>query len=311
MMKKIMAGHDKGKRRWHYEEFPKMVTAQKLSNAYGQGKEANRRITVLNKLFMKNVTDLMATGVFADVLFGYGIQISTIKVSPDFKKLNIFWISNNICDDEVNRRLKSVAGPLRHELSVLRLMGEIPQINFCRDKALTKSTEVDALIKKADYGEDFVPTDPTIFLRSNPKLEYRLSEETRRKIHALNQSNDEIDEVLPPMRHDIYGLDHYEIMKSITASIYKSVKAWESYSGGVGTNNPESYVSIDANKFNSDAQLREDFITYLEKRQLEKRNTPERKKFHRHFITLPNDENNGIGSEYHDLPDSDYIEDDK
>lgn len=134
VMKKIMAGRDKGKRRWHYEEFPKMVTASKLSNAEGQGKEANRRITVLNKLFMKNVTDLMATGVFAEVLFGYGIQISTVKVSPDFKKLNIFWFSDKICDDEVNRRLKSIAGPLRHELSVLRLMGEIPQINFCFHK---------------------------------------------------------------------------------------------------------------------------------------------------------------------------------
>ena len=79
MIKKIMAGRDKGKRQWRYEEFPKTTAAQKLSSTEHQGKSANRRVTVLNKLFMKNVTDLMCTGVFAEVLYGNRIQISTGK----------------------------------------------------------------------------------------------------------------------------------------------------------------------------------------------------------------------------------------
>lgn len=190
IMKKIMSGRDKGRRQWHYEEFPKMVTAQKLSNAEGQGKEANRRITVLNKLFMKNVTDLMATGIFAEVLYGHGIQITTVKVGPDFKKLNIYWISNQTCDEEVDKKLRSIAGPLRHELSVLRLMGVIPQINFCRDRSLARASQVDSLIKIADFGEDFVPTDPTLFIRTEPKLEYSLSSEIRKRIRELDQQVD-------------------------------------------------------------------------------------------------------------------------
>lgn len=309
VMKKIMAGRDKGKRRWHYEEFPKMVTASKLSNADGQGKEANRRITVLNKLFMKNVTDLMATGVFADVLFGYGIQISTVKVSSDFKKLNIYWISNNnVYNEEVHRRLKSIAGPLRHELSVLRLMGEIPQINFCFHREIAKATEVDALIKKADFGEDFVPTDPTLFLKANNKLEYKLSEETRRKIRELDQLDDEIEQVLPEMRHDIYGLDHDRIMKSIMASMNKSVKAWESYTS-LGKQS-EVLAPINYDKINRDTELREDFIKFLEKRQLQKKITPERKKFHRHF-QLEESNNITMYEDYKDqYHDSDYLDED-
>jgi ribosome-binding factor A len=304
VLKKIMAGRDKGKRRWHYEEFPKMIPASKLSSAEYQGKEANRRVTVLNKLFMKNVTDLMATGVFAEVLFGYGIQISTVKISPEYKKLNIYWVSNNICDEEVDRRLKSIAGPLRHELSILRLMGEIPQINFCRDKSLARSTEVDGLLKRADFGEDFVPKDQTLFNRSEKKLEFKLSEETRRKIHQLDQEHDEIEVELPIMRHDIFDLDHDRIMKSITASISKSVKAWESYK----SENVEAPV-YNYDKINRDAELRDDFVKFLEKRSLEKKITPDRKKFHRHF--LPQEYESGNDDYKGEIPDDDYIDEEK
>lgn len=312
VMKKIMAGRDKGRRRWHYEEFPKMVTVQKLSSAGGQGKEANRRITVLNKLFMKNVTDLMSTGVYAEVLYGYGIQISTVKVTSDFKKLNIFWTSSGVCDDEVDRRLKSIAGPLRHELSVLRLMGEIPQINFCRDKSLAMSAKVDYLIRRADFGEDFVPTDPTLFIRNETKLETKLSDEVKRKIRELDQEkNDEGFEVIPQMRHDIYGLDHDRIMKSVMASMSKSAKAWESYGSKETTKPIEIRETVNFDRLKKDAELREGFIKFLEKKQQEKKITPERKKSHRIFYDEDTSFDMLENSYKDELLDSDFLEDDK
>lgn len=77
MLKKIMAGREKGKRRFVYNEsLPKLESVTKLSNSKGQGKESIRRITVLNKLFMKNVTDLMATDKFGKNILGYGLQVS-------------------------------------------------------------------------------------------------------------------------------------------------------------------------------------------------------------------------------------------
>lgn len=80
MFKKIMAGREKGKRRWVYNEnLPKIESVNKLSNPKGQGKESNRRITVLNKLFMKNITDLMATDSFSKSIVGYGIQVRQLR----------------------------------------------------------------------------------------------------------------------------------------------------------------------------------------------------------------------------------------
>lgn len=77
MLKKIMAGREKGNRRWKFNEnLPKLENVQKISTAKGQGKESNRRITVLNKLFMKNITDLMATDNFSKSILGFGIQVT-------------------------------------------------------------------------------------------------------------------------------------------------------------------------------------------------------------------------------------------
>lgn len=80
MLKKIMnGGREKGKRRFIFSDnLPKLETVKKLSDTKGQGKESGRRVTVLNKLFMKNITDLMATDKFAKNITGYGIQVKTI-----------------------------------------------------------------------------------------------------------------------------------------------------------------------------------------------------------------------------------------
>lgn len=76
MLKKIMAGREKGKRRFIYNEnLPKLESVNKYSSSKGQGKESIRRVTVLNKLFMKNITDLMATDKFCQNILGYGLQV--------------------------------------------------------------------------------------------------------------------------------------------------------------------------------------------------------------------------------------------
>lgn len=91
------------------------------------------------------------------------------------------------------------------------------------------------------------------------------------------------------------------------ASMNKSVKAWESYSS-LG-NQSEVAAPINYDKINRDAELREDFVKFLEKRQLEKKFTPERKRFHRHFNPQQTDDDH-LHDEYKDLPDSDYLDED-
>lgn len=337
-MKKIMAGREKGKRRWTFNEsLPKIESVKKLSDARGQGKESLRRITVLNKLFMKYITDLMATDGFAKEVTGYGIQVriiqncamislirflsfqvTVVKVSPDFQSLNVFWLAKNDENDEkVEQILKSVAGPIRHELSQLRLMGEVPRIYFVKDKHYSKAAEVDVLLQRADFGEDFNPTDPTLFMKSSLELQMKLPDDVRSKIYEMEQSSVEeeeyVEEELPEMRNDVMGIDHSVIMKKIAVNIDKSKKAWETFGtrsetilADVTPTRDFAAVQLEVDKLNKDEEVRNEFAKFLERKQFTKR-TPERKK-HKNLAPEEDDEES---QEFRDpLPDNDFIDDD-
>lgn len=55
-----------------FEELMKQTTK---NNA---GRQSNKRVVVLNKLIMKNITDLMATGENSDKLIGFGLEITKV-----------------------------------------------------------------------------------------------------------------------------------------------------------------------------------------------------------------------------------------
>lgn len=56
-------------------------------------------------------------------------------MSGDYKILNVYWLARGTADDEqVETILKKTAGFLRHELSQLRVMGNVPTINFVKGK---------------------------------------------------------------------------------------------------------------------------------------------------------------------------------
>lgn len=58
------------------ETFP---TIKSLADSSGQhGKVANRRTTVLAKLFMRHITDQMSTGDIAAKIYGHNIEISKV-----------------------------------------------------------------------------------------------------------------------------------------------------------------------------------------------------------------------------------------
>ncbi|XP_052891967.1 putative ribosome-binding factor A, mitochondrial [Anopheles moucheti] len=210
VLNKLMNGN-KSKKKRYYEETndqgPKLMPAKSLASSNRQGKESNRRIAVLNKLFMKNITDLMATGSFASDLYGYGIQISRVRVAPDFREASIYWFSTNLNKDvKIDGILKPLSSRLRHELSQLRLMGEVPQLTFVQDKRYYVEGLLNSLLKQADYGED-----------GTEEYEQEHSQ-TGSEEHRLLE---------PEMKHDILGLDHAQIMNRIRQSVDKTNKAWK------------------------------------------------------------------------------------
>ncbi len=298
------------------DTLPESVSAQKLSSGHRQGKESISRVTRLSKLFMTNITNLMATEAFSQDILGYGIQVSRVKVTPDFNAVNVFWLARGDDNDAaVDKVLKSMSGALRHELSQLRLMGEVPRINFVKDKWYSKAAEVDNLLKKADFGEEFVPTDPTLFMTSVPELEIKLPPEIKAKIVELESSTDDYyEQELPEMRNDVLGVDHSEIMKRITTSMDKSKAAWENYENrSYGTEPPaldSTSIQESINQLNKDAEVRDEFVRYLEKKQHAKKSTPERKKALK-LVDLQGDQDeDSVDVKNKFFDDSDFIEED-
>lgn len=241
--------------------------------------------------------------------------MSVVKISPDFNSINVFWIAKGDENDEnVERTLKLMSGPLRHELSQLRLMGEVPRIYFVKDRFFSKAVEVDILLKRADFGNDFVPTDQTLFMKASPQLNIPLSEEMRSRILELEQIDDDVeDEELPEMRQDVLGLDHAAIMKKIATSIDRSRKAWESFGTHsesiMSTTEPcRDIGSLDEHiaKINREADVRNEFVKFLEQKQYQRRNTPERKK-HKD-LNPQNDDDNLEEDRRESSYDEDYIE---
>jgi cell fate (sporulation/competence/biofilm development) regulator YlbF (YheA/YmcA/DUF963 family) len=241
-----------------------------------------------------------------------------VKVDADFKKMNILWVASDMGDDgKIEKTLKSIAGQLRHELSVLRLMGEVPQINFVKDRVHMKTAEIDAVLKHADFGEDFVPNDPTLFLKTEPKLEMKIPEDDKLKLMELESiESQENENTLPPMRHDTFGLDHAKMMNKIVASLNKTRQAWEQFESSsiesataqqTGIRATQESITEEVDKLKKEAEMRENFVKFLENRQWRKRITPDRKKSQKFLDDEWGDDTN---SSYKDLPDGDYLDDD-
>lgn len=68
-------------RKWHptYSEMNTLPSIKSLTKvSHEPGKRGVRRIAVLNKLFMKHITDLMSTGSSGLDIVGRGIEISKV-----------------------------------------------------------------------------------------------------------------------------------------------------------------------------------------------------------------------------------------
>lgn len=238
--------------------------AASIASTKRQNKNSSRRVAVLNKLFMKNVTDLLAASQLGEQLVGLGIEISRVQICQNFHILNVFWFStaNNNEMLQIGERLAKIAGPLRHELSQLRLMGEVPRIAFVKDKKLAMLNEVERLLETADFGEDHV---------HNP-----YGQRVRNEFDPATAATDDCSSDVIPMRSDLFGVDRNAIMGRIERSLAKTKHAWEAYEVGAtgsreGTlqmeNSFESLRRITATEKKSEDVLKE----FLAKRKLERK----------------------------------------
>ncbi|KAF6207962.1 hypothetical protein GE061_016411 [Apolygus lucorum] len=154
-----------------------------------------RRMVVLNKLFMKNITEVLATGTTAHSIEGLGIEISKVAITSDFQNVNVLYVCKiKPRPPDLEERLVDAGFSLRHELSQLQLMGVVPRINFVEDKTLKNLERVEELLMVADKGTENEEDECT----------------------ADSFSPEDEENLLLPQR--VYGLNHTKIFEKIMAA---------------------------------------------------------------------------------------------
>nr|CAD7196122.1 unnamed protein product [Timema douglasi] len=274
------------KKSWHgsYEAQPWAISSPKT--AFKPGGHNTRRIAVLNKVFMRHITDIMATGEDSKEIAGRGIEVS--RVSADFSHLSVYWLAQNSKEDnEIESILKCLAGKLRHELSQLQIIGMVPKVDFVKDKQYALMADVDELLLKADFGEDYVPVHPhyhnnatfTQIEKFTPGFVYNTDhpEETPE------------DKPLPPMRMNVFGLDHALILNKIQTRMNKTRAVHRSEPAHLYQDTPVD-ESMETPEYLSAKQRHDNFAKFLKHRQLSIEKTAKSTKNYRPELDLYEDE---------------------
>ncbi|XP_034471537.1 putative ribosome-binding factor A, mitochondrial [Drosophila innubila] len=270
--------------------------ASQFGKSSGNGSKQNtRRMSVLNKLFMTHITDLLATGEAADTILGRGLQVSRVKISSDFSCVNVYWMGN---DATLETELQRSSGRLRHELSQLRLMGEVPRIKFVRDKTGSNINNVENILRTLNLKpvEEEEEEEKEQQQEREQDHSFDVAQTARQEFYG-NVAMPTTTAAWPEMRHDVLGLDHRRIMDKIWTKMRKTKQAWEQHQQQQQQQqNPDTAASpsFSSSATTSPELLRlqqqmsqaatetsqHKFEAFLAKRR-ERKQTPERKKHRR------------------------------
>ncbi|KAK5648959.1 hypothetical protein RI129_003851 [Pyrocoelia pectoralis] len=268
VMRKIMG--DTKKKKFKYHEAPLLPTPSTFTVGAYEGKRSSnsRRVNVLNKLFMRYITDLMSTGECSSAFVGHGIEINHVQITADFSCVRIYWSANSE-NEAIEDILNKNVGLLRHELAQLKVVGVIPRLQFVKDKQSARLALVDKLLAKADYGDDYVPVDLTAKVKTELQLNTTLDPYIKLKIEKLEDTvaNGEYDD-LPPMPNNVFGLNHAKIREQIENATKKS-KALHRIQP-LEEMEPSTLLNVNPINFASEAEEKEAFRLFLQKQQITK-----------------------------------------
>lgn len=263
-----------------------------------------RRMIVLNKVFMKYITDLMSTGEIIPEILNKNIEISHVKVTADFKLINVYWIDNNTENTDIEELLQKCAFQLRHELSQLRVIGVVPPIQFVKCKGISILREVEQKLKIMDFGEDHV---------SSPYPDAIQQTITASGTSDVNQNdenveNDNLSVTLPVMRHDVLGLDHYRIMSQIKSSLNKSKKSTIKQIENIPSSNSYSTSDIkNSQNFVTNMEQENEFKQFLYQRRKEQKKKVKKYRVDNSIYDFEEQSDNDVlGNDYDDFTENNY-----
>ncbi|KYN34317.1 Putative ribosome-binding factor A, mitochondrial [Trachymyrmex septentrionalis] len=277
------------------------VTNINLTNT-SPSMHTKRRMIIRDKLFMQHITDMMSMGQVSDII-KESIEITHVKITQDFKCVNVFYISSS--DTPIDHEsLQKCAGIIRHELSQLRVIGMVPPIYFVENKLYFREKEVEKRLAMITFEEDSETSD----VSSVDQILHK------KPIVNDNSKMDEFYIQLPIMRHDVLGLDHHKIMSQITSVVSKAKKAAQIRMLDMDTSTEKSDPVSKEVKFLTREEQRKVFSDFLIKRKREARRMKQsdgRKLLNNLEEEMNNEEsdyeNDVDADEYIDYVDDEYI----
>ncbi|KAG5321475.1 RBFA factor, partial [Pseudoatta argentina] len=267
-MKKFVNGNRKSKKKWYDSSMELRSVTNINSTNTSSSMHTRRRMIIRDKLFMQHITDMMSMGQVSDII-KESIEITHVKITQDFKCVNVFYIPSN--DASVNQEaLQKCAGIIRHELSQLRIIGIVPSIYFVENKLYCREKEVEKRLAMITFEED-------------SKILSKQMESDMSDVSSIDQilhkkpvvnDNSKMDEFyiqLPIMKHDVLGLDHHKIMSRITSAVSKAKKAAQIRMLDMNTSTEKSDPVSNEVEFLTQEEQRKVFSDFLIKRQREAR----------------------------------------
>ncbi|CAL7952078.1 unnamed protein product [Xylocopa violacea] len=228
-----------------------------------------RRMNVLNKVFMEYITDMMSTGEIEPEILNRDIEISHVKVTPDFKVINVYWIDHSTQKSNTEELLKKCSFQLRHELSRLRIIGNVPPVQFVKYKGIEIMKEVEQKLNALDFDTEHVSTPYPNDIHHTVTAKIPMNDEGIG--NDENGSEESFSVSIPIMRHNVFGLNHYRIMSKIKASLNKSTKNLKIQAINIDSSCSSKLDAQNNPNFLTDKEEQEQFKKFLSQKRKERK----------------------------------------
>ncbi|XP_035622202.2 putative ribosome-binding factor A, mitochondrial isoform X1 [Oncorhynchus keta] len=121
-----------------------------------RSQEDNMRTRVLNSILYKAITDLLSSPEVNYEVYNYSVDISRVSLPADFSSCRVYWKTSGMSerDDQIQQALDKSSPRIRYLIMAHQTLGGVPPLVFIKDKQYAAMSEVENLLKMADFGPE-------------------------------------------------------------------------------------------------------------------------------------------------------------
>nr|XP_046195688.1 putative ribosome-binding factor A, mitochondrial [Oncorhynchus gorbuscha] len=121
-----------------------------------RSQEDNMRTRVLNSILYKAITDLLSSPEVNYEVYSYSVDISRVSLPADFSSCRVYWKTSGVSerDDQIQQALDKSSPRIRYLIMAHQTLGGVPPLVFIKDKQYAAMSEVENLLKMADFGPE-------------------------------------------------------------------------------------------------------------------------------------------------------------